>query len=218
MVKDSVFFCYDPAATEWLPDPIPAPFEANYGFTRLCSTPGGAVAWQDGLWRVDVARRRWDPLPLAGARLPSVGNEAHGMTHDSTRDRLLLFSDASHGDVMAYDFKTGQATLLNPTGKDMVKGMPCREVVYMPDCDAAFVAARVQDAQGRWRWPIYDCAKNVWRTASLAGDEPLGGNYSVSLGLMYDARRRIVWTMDGNDGTVYALRLDIKTADLQSPE
>ena len=224
MVKDRLFFAYDPAVGEWADQPIPTPFTPGYSMTILCSTPKGVVAWNgQELWRLDTVARRWDKLPLVG-KLPGGGPDAHGMTHDSTRDRLLLFYSGAKGDVVAYDIAAGKAASLGPKGMDKMPGLASREVVYLPDRDCVLVGARARDGDGRMRWPIYDCRANAWRLALLAGADPIGdpkgrsaGNsFSASLGLMYDAKRKLVWAVDSGT-TVWALRLDLSAADMIDP-
>lgn len=217
-VKASLYFCYDPVAAEWLPTPIPTPFQAHYGIDRLYPTAGGLVAWAGGeFWRPDVAGLTWAKLPRSGVKLPGGGHEAHGMVHDTKRDRLLLFSHASKGDVAAYDLKTGETTALSPEGKGTSKGIMCRELVYLPEWDAVLVASRVPDADGKMRWPLYDCAKNAWQAVLLGGAEVTGKDYNVSLGLVYDSKRKLVWAVD-HVANISALRLDLKTADVKSLE
>jgi len=65
---------------------------------------------------------------------------------------------------------------------------------------------------GKGIWPNYDCARNTWSAAAIAGPQPIGrpgrpAEHNVSLGLSYDANRRIVWAVDSRM-TTYALRLD----------
>ncbi|HOX05631.1 MAG TPA: kelch repeat-containing protein [Planctomycetota bacterium] len=217
-VKASLYFCYDPAAGEWFPNPIPTPFEAHYGFDRLCPTPRGAVAWASGaLWKPDPAGLKWDKLPLSGAKLPGPSHEGHGLAHDAKRDRLLLFGQG--GEVLAYDYKTGQASPLGPAGGKAAafKSVRFRELVYMPEHDAVLVASRIPDADGKMRWPLYDCDKNAWQAVLLGGTEPTGKDYNVGLGLMHDAKRKLVWAAD-HAANISALRLDLKTADVRPLE
>jgi hypothetical protein len=211
MVKGSHFYVYDPAATEWVPGPIDAPFMISYSGTILCSTPKGIVAWSGGLWKLDVDGRKWEKMPLSGARLIGGGPDQHGMVYDWKRDRLLLFSSRAKGQVTAYDMKTGKAEYLNPAGMDKAAGGYARETAYSPKLDAVLLgAAKKFD---KTRWLLYDCGKNAWMGLSVEG-----GGYNrpgfFNLGLMYDARRDLFWTMDAYS-RVCAMRVDPKTADLK---
>jgi hypothetical protein len=221
MVKAWLFFGYDPQAGEWLPGPIPAPFPPNYAMTVLCSVPSGVVAWNGpDLWRLDQQCRAWEKLPLTGCRLPEGGPDLHGMTYDSHRARLLLFSRHAKGDVVAYDMKSGQAARLAPAGMAAQPAMSCREVVYLPQFDSVLVGCRVRDARAMMRWAVFDCEKNAWKAVLLSGDDPISGPkgraaqnaFSAELGLMHDAKRRLIWAVDSHTN-VFALRLDLKTAD-----
>ncbi|MCG3177983.1 MAG: hypothetical protein BIFFINMI_00306 [Phycisphaerae bacterium] len=63
-------------------------------------------------------------------------------------------------------------------------------------------------------WPVYDCTKNAWFGAKLGGTDPMGKNaFDVSMALVYDPNRRLVWTVDAN-GQLSVLRFAPKTADL----
>jgi hypothetical protein len=227
MVKGRFFFAYDPARTVWLRGPIEAPFPISYSGTILCATPKGAVAWSSQeLWRVDVANRTWKKLPVTGT-LPRGGPDRHGMTYDSKRDRLLLFARALKGDIVACDFKTGKAAALAPKGKEPTPGVPSREVVYMPDRDAVLLAARVRDEKDQMRWLVYDCRANAWKALLLDGRDPIGNRdatakrggavFNVSLGLMYDRKRKLVWAMNSRSH-VTVLRLDLTTVDAAAPK
>ncbi|MGQ9663287.1 MAG: kelch repeat-containing protein [Kiritimatiellia bacterium] len=219
-VKASLYFCYDPAAGEWFPNPIRAPFPAHYGFDRLCTTPTGVVAWASGkLWKVNWSELKWEELPLEGVKLPGVSHEMHGMVYDSVRGRLLLFSQAAKGDVVAYDFRSGRAESLSPAGKGVkVFGdVRCRELVYMPEWNAVLIASRIPDREGKMRWPLYDCAANAWKAVLLTGNDPTGKDYNVSLGLVYDTGRKIVWAADAY-ARIWALKPDLKAADVQPVE
>jgi hypothetical protein len=71
------------------------------------------------------------------------------------------------------------------------------------------------DVDGLRRTPAYDCAGNRWVSLKIVGDDPSGKKgRNVSLGMMYDAQRKLFWAVDTNSN-VYVLRLDIATADLK---
>jgi hypothetical protein len=56
---------------------------------------------------------------------------------------------------------------------------------------------------------------NRWISLRITGQDPSGKQgRNVSLGLMYDAKRKLFWAVDTNS-QVYVLRLDLKTADPQ---
>jgi len=147
-------------------------------------------------------------LPFHGT-LPRVSADEHGIAYDAKRDRLLLFSgvDKNKGDVMACDMKTGEAQWLGAAGRDKA-GVRSRETVYLPQHDAVLIGKTIAAADGEPLWLLYDCTKNAWFGVHLAGDSPIGKDGSmVSLGLMYDPVRRLVWAVD-QINRVFALKLD----------
>jgi hypothetical protein len=74
------------------------------------------------------------------------------------------------------------------------------------------------DRDGLRRTPAYDCAGNRWVSLRIAGDDPSGrAGRNVSLGLMYDARRKLFWAVDTHS-RVFVLRLDPRSADLKPLE
>jgi hypothetical protein len=130
------------------------------------------------------------------------------MAYDSKRDRLLLFSgvDKNKGDVMAYDMTTGEAKWMIAAGKGKA-GVRSRETVYLPEHDAVLLGKTVAAADGESRWLLYDCQKNAWFSLRLDGASPIGKDGSmVSLGLMYDPTRRLVWAADQHN-RVFVLKL-----------
>ena len=73
---------------------------------------------------------------------------------------------------------------------------------------------RQVEADGKPLCPLYDCAKNAWFGAALAGADPVGtGKFNNSMGLMYDSGRKLVWAV-GQNGHVFVLRFDAKQARL----
>ena len=196
------------------------PYRPDFYDNTVCATPGGAVVWAErrdrngaGLWRLDAAARRWRALPLRG-ELPAQSPDHHGLAYDSKRNRLLFFSNLGQhkGDVAAYDFRTGKAQWLNAGGKGTA-AVPSRETVYLPEADAVLVGAHVE-VDGKLLWPLYDCAKNAWWGAKLAGTDPVGkGSFNNSMGLMFDPGRQLVWAV-GQNGHLFVLRFDAKQATL----
>ncbi|HKI38617.1 MAG TPA: kelch repeat-containing protein [Gemmataceae bacterium] len=213
-------YFFDPKAGHWSRGPERNPYRPDFYTNTVCATPQGAVVWADrrekegaGLWRLDGASRRWKALPLKG-ELPPKGPDHNGLAYDSKRQRLLFFSDlgGTKGDVVAYDLRTGEAKWLDSTGKGAA-AVPSRETVYLVGADAVLVGAHVEVA-GKPLWPLYDCAKNAWLGAELAGADPVGkGKFNNSMGLMYDPGRKLVWAV-GQNGHVFVLRFDASQAKL----
>jgi hypothetical protein len=212
----SYTYFFDPNTSEWTRSPEKNPYQPNFYVVTVCATPKGAVVWANkmpgggaGLWRLDAATRTWKELPLKGD-MPGTSADHHCLTYDSKRDRLLLVSDVGKnaGDVLEYDFKSGQTRWLNAAGKDKAK-VAMRESVYIPDADAILVAGHYP---GTSAWPIYDCAANKWKGIELGGVDPVGKkSFNNSLGLVYDANRRLVWAVT-QYSAVHALKLDASVA------
>jgi hypothetical protein len=213
-------YFFDPRAGRWSRGPERNPYRPDFYNNTVCATPRGAVVWADrrendgaGLWRLDPRSRRWKALPLRG-ELPPKSPDHHGLAYDSKRQRLLFFSDLgkTKGNVAAYDFRTGRAKWLDPAGK-RAAAVPSRETAYLPDADAVLVGAHAL-VGGKLVWPLYDCAKNAWLGAELAGADPVGkGQFNNSMGLMYDPVRKLVWAV-GQNGQLFVLRFDPKQAKL----
>jgi hypothetical protein len=152
--------------------------------------------------------------------LPAKSADHHGLAYDSKRDRLLLFSDLDKrgGDVSAYEIKTGQATWLEPTGRNKAL-LPCRETIYVPELDGVLIGGHVTAADGKLLWPLYDCNKNAWVGVELVGEDPVGkGKFNNSMGLMYDPGRKLIWAV-GQNSHVHVARIDpatlARSADLK---
>ena len=89
-------YLYDPARMDWLRiEPVPPPFEFDWGHTVVETSPHGAVAWAKkkdsdtfGLWLFD-RRTGWTDLEPKG-RLFAPYCDSHGMVYDSRRDRMII--------------------------------------------------------------------------------------------------------------------------------
>lgn len=214
-------YFFDPKKGRWSRGPERNPYRPNFYVNTVCATPRGAVVWADrrdrdaaGLYRLDATSRRWKALPLKG-ELPPKSPDHHGLAYDAKRGRLLFFSDLgkTKGDVAAYDLGTGAAKWLGAAGR-RAAAVRSRETTYLPEADAVLVGAHVE-ADGKALWPLYDCAKNAWFGAELAGADPVGkGTFNNSMGLMYDPGRKLVWAV-GQHGDLFVLRFDPKTAKLR---
>ena len=111
--------------------------------------------------------------------------------------------------------KTGRAKSLGATGGRSVPAF-LREVLYVPHQDVVLTGTRRMLGDGKLYWLVYDCGENTWVGVHLGGGSPMGGRkpaaeHSVSLGLSYDPKRKLVWVADARM-TVHALRLDLASA------
>ena len=230
-------YFFDPVKGRWSRAEKRSPFRENMYVTTLSTTPRGVVAWAEhtpnetSLFLLAAKTRTWSKLPLRGAGLSQPGSDGtlprasadeHGMAYDSKRDRLLLFSgvDKNKGDVMAYDMKTGEARWLGAAGTTTLRAVPeagvrSRETVYLPEHDAVLIGKTIAAAEAEPLWLLYDCPKNAWFGVHLGGTSPIGKDGSmVSLGLMYDPTRKLVWAVD-QINRVFVLKLDPKAGLLK---
>ena len=97
--------------------------------------------------------------------------------------------------------------------------------VYDPANDLVLFSTLLPGAADTMRRALaYDCAADRWVSLNL-GDEvgknkraahPAGPGHSC--GLLYDAKRKIIWGIDTHDCRVYALRPDLKSAGVYALE
>jgi hypothetical protein len=109
----------------------------------------------------------------------------------------------------------GTVAALSPKGMAAAAAIPylC-QIRYDAADDLLLVGATLPRGEDGLRLtPAYDCGANEWISLRIAGEDPSGKKgRNVSLGLMYDAARRLFWAVD-TDSRVYVLRLDPATAD-----
>ncbi|MHC4917345.1 MAG: hypothetical protein ACYTGB_17850, partial [Planctomycetota bacterium] len=193
----------------------------------VCWTPKGATVLNCGrggaktsLFLIDDATGEWKPMATKGS-LPHASIDRLGTVYDSKRDRIIILAPAEKGrpgSVVSYDMKSGEVKWLNPSGREKaVTAM--RELAYIPEHDVVMTGGRVKGPGGRLLWTFYDCAANKWRVCDFPGDDPLTHRrgkkvaHSVSMGLMYDTKRKLIWVV-GQNSELTVLRFDPKTAGL----
>ena len=118
---------------------------------------------------------------------------------------------------MSWHLETGNVRKIKPSNAAAAAKIPylC-QLRYDSENDLVFAGATLPpDASGVRRTPAYNCFNDEWVALRIGGDDPSGPTgRNVSLGLMYDARRKLFWAVDANS-KVYVLRLDPSTADMQ---
>jgi hypothetical protein len=207
---------------------IAKPKGMNYGscfYTlTLCATPHGLVCWtQNGqLFRFDSEKKEWLEVKLTGDKLPGSVVDNSTVAYDAKRDRLL-FARKGYGDKTGFDgklhvvdWKTKAVNTLTPSNKEAAVAVPylC-QLRYDVANDLLLVGGTLPPADGVRRTPAYDCAKDQWVSLRITGDDPSGkSGRNVSLGMMYDPKRKLFWAVDTNSN-VFVLHLDPKTADMQ---
>lgn len=208
-----------PALGDWA-GRFEKPKEMTYGdafYTlTLTSTPDGLVCWtKDGRLFALSPQMEWVERPLKGKLAGSVVDNST-LAWDAKRERLLFWRKG-YGDKNLYDGriqavdKDGVVSTLEPEGKEKAVAVP-----YL--CQIRYDAANdlfLVGGTAGGRTPAYDPEKNRWVSLKLGGVDPSGPKgRNVSLGLMYDATRKLFWAVDTNS-QVYVLRLDPATADLR---
>ena len=217
------FFAFDPAVGDWISRSA-KPRAMSYGggfYDLLCKrTADGVVCWtkEGSLFRYDGKAKQWSELALTGEKIPGSTVDSAGIDYDAKRDRVLLFPAAygkqNIGQVFAIDLKENKASKLDPAGMDLLAGKIgfLRETCYHADADLVVCGSNIVQPDGGFLTPAFDCAANTWKLLKLDGVNPAGKTgRNVSMGFMYDAKRRLIWSVD-TGGEIYVLRLDAAKA------
>jgi len=218
-VKEGVTMFYDPGARAWPHAEKlgpPPPFVSSKYHNYLVTTPKGVICWafgaaskKPGLWRLEGGKA-WKEIALSGEALPGTTMDSFTtITYDSKRDRLIMTAskgyqhEGPHGQIWTVDLQTGETRKHDPEGMDAIRGRgTMRESVYLPKCDMVMFG-HLLPRDGGLVVPFYDCQKNRWLGAKMAGMEFINAGKSggsVDLGLVYDPKRDVVW------GVLCALR------------
>jgi hypothetical protein len=187
------------------------------------STPQGLICWTQAgkLFRLDAKKKEWIELTLQG-KLPGAVVDNSTLWYDSKRERLC-FVTKGYGDKVKFDgqihsvdLKTLSVSQLSPMGMEAAGAIPylC-QLRYDPTNDLVLVGGLLPEENGIRRTPAFDPVENRWVSLKIPGDDPNGkSGRNVSLGLVYDAKRKLFWAVDTNS-QVFVLKLDPKTADMQ---
>lgn len=226
--RTSHYYVYDPVVADWVgrgTKPAGMAYGGCFYDLNTCRTARGLVAWtkSGNLFRFDADRRKWVELELRGVALPGSSVDNSTVAYDSPRDRLLLVrkpygqQHRFDGQIYAVNLEMLVVTTLSPKGMAGAAEIPfLREIRYSRDDDLWLVGATLPaGTDGLRRTPAYDCAGNRWVSLRITGDDPSGERgRNVSLGLVYDAKRKRFWAVDTNS-QVYTLKLDLNAADVQ---
>jgi len=195
---------FDPDRREFEPR-IEQPFRQHPYFTKTVSTPRGVIAWDRGFFGLlDAQARRWIELPVEGDLPRVVHGDENAITYDARRDVLWMMAadgyQKMNGQVWCYEMKTRRVRSMDPADIDTVgvRVRP-RESIYLPDLDVVLHNSFADDRQ-----IVYDPAANRWITMAVRPSQ--AGLGKPGIGLMYDARRNLVWAMD-NGRRMYVLRV-----------
>lgn len=220
-------FIYDPDVADWTSH-FAKPKGMDYGscfFTLTCTpTPKGLVCWTNEGRLFAFENGQWKPRELSGEKLPGSSVDNSTIVYDNRRDRLLAvrkeYGDKHpfSGDLWAIDCKSFEVSRIRPKNEAAGVAVPylC-QLRYDPENDLLLVGGTLEpDASGLRRTPAYDCAANEWISLRIQGDDPSGEKgRNVSLGMMYDAKRKLFWAVD-TKSRVFVLRLVKANADARS--
>jgi hypothetical protein len=195
---------------------------AFYTLTLTNIADGKLACWtKDG--RMFHNPPTWEEMELKGEKLPGSIVDNSTLTYVSKRDKLYFFrkeygdKNTYDGVIHALDLKTSTVSKLTPEGADAAHQIPylC-QIRYDAASDLLLCGCTLPpDANGFRRTPAYDPATNRWVSLKITGDDPSGERgRNVSLGMMYDAKRKLFWAVD-TKSHVFVLRVDAKSADVQ---
>jgi hypothetical protein len=223
-------YFYDPDRADWagrVAKPAGMIYDGSFFTLTLCPTPQGTFCWaKDGkIFRFDPAAKAWAEVKVEG-KLPPPAVDYSTLVYDSKRNRLVLFrtdyGKTYSGQVWALDLKTLAATELSATNMAAAAATTfgIDRACYEPQADLVLMGTLLpSDADGFQRTPAYDCAANRWVSLRIgyevAGDKkapetPRGH----SSGIVYDAKRKVVWGVETGRVAVFVLRLDSAKADV----
>lgn len=139
------------------------------------------------------------------------------MVYAGAADQLLLFSSTGvPGEIDSVSLEDNAVTTLVPAGAASLSAGFYRESALVSSSRHVVLGTTQDFGDGEARTPAYDVAGNRWlaiRFEPVAIQESL---YDVSLGLMYDEARDLVWAVNANS-ELFVLRLDLDTADVLVP-
>ena len=231
-------YVYDPDKGDWagrIPKPKGMTYDSCFYTLNLTQTPEGLYCWtgHGEMFRLLGGREpAWRPMPTTGVQLPTSSVDSSTYVYDSRRDRFLFFradyGKPFSGEITALDRKTAVASKLAPKNAGAFVAAkfsdPFDRAVYDPENDLIlFATYAAGDPATVRRTAAYDCGGDRWVTLNLdyaiegkRALQPRGGGHSC--GLMFDARRKLIWGCDTHSCRVYAMRLDPKTADVRPIE
>ncbi len=230
-------YVYDPVIGDWIgrfPKPKPMVYSDCFYTLNTLPTPHGLICWtaHGCIFKLDAAKREWQEVRSNGVKLPGSVVDASTYVHDSKRDRLLFFrSDygkKSEGELYIFDMKTGEVTKRTPDNAAALAALDLQEVdraVYDPEHDLVLFSSLLPGEAGKVRRTLaFDCAADKWTSFDIGYEidrekklsHPAGPGSSC--GLLFDAKRKLIWGVDTHDCRVYVLRLDPDKADRKALE
>ncbi len=230
--RQRLFHVYDPDLGDWVgrgPKPPGMIYRGSH-YNLMLTRAGDALYCWTGpprsshgeLFRYLPENLAWTRVPLSGTPIPASVVDNATLSYDSKRQRLLLFRRPYYGkgnyydgEIHAVDLATRTNRPLNPRYRNAAAAIPYIGRVAFDSRQDLFVFGSTlpPDENGIRRTPAYDPQANRWVSLRLMGENLIGKKGGdPSVGLVYDARRGLFWTVDANS-RVRVLRLDRTTAD-----
>lgn len=227
-------YIYDPDEGDWIGRGVkPQAMQYNSCFytLTLTSTPHGIVCWDrnGSIHRYDHAGNQWLKIETTGDRLPGAYVDNSTIAYDSRRDRVLMINTLGYGkpfdgQVWSLDLKSSVVKALSPDGQDKADRFAnVDKCVYDAEHDLLLLGTYLNDAGDHTPTPAYDRKRNRWvlldigyTTGTRSGRTTRAFPHARSDGLMFDAKRKLIWGTDTNS-QVYVLRLDAKTLSIRDP-
>ncbi len=216
-------YLYDPDRMDWIrAGPIKPPFSQCHS-TILEPSGHGVVAWarvrrgskHSGLWLFDRAKG-WTELTKPGLPVPTCLVDNTTMVYDTKRDRMLLaetpWQTPGDGTLVSFRFEDRRIRKLTPANAELGRIRQAREMVYVDHADWVLFGEpypETDDAKVKKYVRAYDCAGNRWMLLDIDGAWPAGRQYCQ--GWLYDAKRKLVYVVNGNRWGVWVLRLEPST-------
>jgi hypothetical protein len=230
-------YVYDPVVGDWIgrfPKPKSMVYHDCFYTMNTLPTPHGLICWtgHSGLFKLDAVKQEWQEVKRSGVKLPNSVVDSSTYVYDSKRDRLFFvrsdYGRKNDGDLHAFDMKTGAVTKTTPANAAALAALDLKGVdraVYDAANDLVLFSTLLPGAADTMRRALaYDCAADKWVSLNLGYEigknkraaHPGGPGHSC--GLLFDAKRSIIWGIDTHDCRVYALRLELKGADVKTVE
>ncbi len=224
-------YVYDPALGDWtgrFPKPEPMVYGDCFYTLPLVTTRHGLICWtgRGGIFQLDAAGQKWQEIIKSGIELPGAVVDSSMFVYDSQRDRLLFFraeyGQKYEGEVYSLQLPNGEVSKLSPPNVAALAALERKGIssaMYDPQHDLVLLGALLPGkAADIPRTLAFDCAKNEWVSLAIGFKldkeqralHPYGQGHSC--GLMYDAKRQLLWGVDTHELRVFALRLELNDA------
>lgn len=225
-------YVYDPVVGDWtgrFPKPKPMVYNDCFYTLNTLPTPHGLYCWtaHGGLFKLDSDKKEWQEVKRSGVKLPNAVVDASTYVYDSKRDRFLFirsdYGKRNDGELHVFDIKSGEVSKKTPANAAALAALDLKGVdraVYDPEHDLVLFSTLLPGEAGSVRRALaYDCAADKWVSLAIGYEidknkraaHPGGPGHSC--GLLFDAKRKLIWGIDTHDCRVYALKLEMDGAD-----